>query len=73
MSRYTKQKIRDIRKGIQLGELITDEQEEFIKYFGIVVPTVAARELGGMTPERRILFIQSTIDRILTAMSRKKK
>lgn len=73
MSRYTKQKIRDLRKGIQLGELITDEQEEFIKYFGIPVSTVAARELGGMTPERRILFIQSTIDRILTVMSRKKK
>lgn len=63
--KYTKQIVREIRKGIVKGELITEEQEEMIHHFGI-------GPADGILPGKAWL-LQPKIDGILRKLSYKKR
>lgn len=63
--KYTKPKIREIRKGIAEGEIITPEQESLLRHFGVKDP-------GGPS-NKRVTFIQNQIDGILRKLTPKRK
>lgn len=61
---YTKPIIKQLRKGIRVGEIMTPEQEELLEYYAIPLPDLPSFE--------KVRFVQNKIDVILRAKSRKK-
>ena len=62
--KYTKSIIRDLRKGIVMGELITKAQEEMLAHFNILIPNVE-----GPSKTR---IVHNKIDAVLRRMSHRK-
>lgn len=60
--KYSKQRIREIRRGIEVGEYITDEQEELLHHFGIPIPDLPS--------DKRVMIVQNKLDGILRRKKR---
>lgn len=65
---YTKEQVEEIRKGIVIGENITDEQEEVLQYFNIAIPLVEE----GRGRAARLAYVHAEIEKILLTMKKKK-